>query len=166
MDKSWPEFNLKNAKLTYLDHSDRFNLKTKVVSPSVQKLRGQKIDPNADNFLPFFKAEAFYPDILADTVIVNAMSHLIDSKQQTLIGLAFNAEGLAAQDINRKSPALGFEFRLRKGADSLGYFTGAWGGEDYTIINIYLDVVPISMARPLYKMRERKLPRAASRLTK
>lgn len=166
MDKSWPEFNLKNAKLTYLDHGDRFNLKTKVVSPSVQKLRGQKIDPNADNFLPFFKAEAFYPDILADTVIVNAMSHLIDSKQQTLIGLAFNAEGLAAQDINRKSPALGFEFRLRKGADSLGYFTGAWGGEDYTIINIYLDVVPISMARPLYKMRERKLPRAASRLTK
>ena len=166
MDKSWPEFNLKNAKLTYLDHGDRFNLKTKVVSPSAQKLRGQKIDHNADNFSPFFKAEAFYPDILGDTVIVNAMSHLIDSKQQTLIGLAFNAEGLAAQDINRKSPALGFEFRLRKGADSLGYFTGAWGGEDYTIINIYLDVVPISMARPLYKMRERKLPRAALRLTK
>ena len=39
VDKSRIEFNLKNAKISYLDQGDCFNLKTKVVTPSARKLR-------------------------------------------------------------------------------------------------------------------------------
>ncbi len=156
-DKTVSEFNLKNARLTYLDRGDRFNLKTRVVTPSPQKLSGRKVDAVAKNFSPFFASEAFYLDIVGDTVIVNAMSHLIDSKQSTLTGLAFNP--LSAKDVvnaasaRGKDPSaeLGFEFKLRKERDSLGYFTGDFGGEDYTVINIYLDITPVTMAQPLYK---------------
>ena len=28
--------------------------------------------------------------------------------------------------------------------------TGAFGGDDYTVLNLYLDVTPITIARPLY----------------
>ena len=156
VDNTVPEFNLKNARLTYLDRGDRFNLKTRVVTPSRPKLSGRKVDPAAKNFSPFFADEVFYPDILGDTVIVNAMAHLIDSSQSTLTGLAFNPLA-AVNPVKAGSkdvlPVQGFEFKLRKERDSLGYFTSAFGGEDYTVINIYLDITPVLMAQPLYRKR-------------
>jgi cyanophycinase len=145
-DKAQVHFNLRNIKLTYLDRGDRYNLKTKVLTPSTQKREGKKLDHAAANFSPYFSNAAFYPDILGDTTIVNAMGNLIDNKEREVIGLAFSA----APQKNDKSPHLGFEFRLRKGAESVGYFTGAFGGEDYTVVNVYLDVTPVKMANPLY----------------
>jgi cyanophycinase len=153
-DKALTHFNLRNIKLTYLDRGDRYNLKTKVLTPSTQKREGKKLDHTAANFSPYFSNTAFYPDILGDTTIVNAMGNLIDNKEREVIGLAFSA----VPQKNDKSPHLGFEFRLRKGAESVGYFTGAFGGEDYTVANIYLDVTPVKMANPLYTA-EQALPR-------
>ena len=75
------------------------------------------------------------------------MSNLIDNKQQEVIGLAFNK----APDANDKD--LGFEFKFKKGKDSLGYFSSAFGGEDYTVLNIYLDVSPVAMADKIYSSR-------------
>jgi cyanophycinase len=147
VDPAISRFNIRNARLTYLDHGDRINLATGEVAPSAQKRAGNRIDPNAPGFSPFFKRYAFYPDILGDTTIVNAMSNLIDNRQREAIGLAFDAHPAKGE----KDPGLAFEFRLRKGADSLGYFTGAFGGEDYTVINIELDVTPVRMAKPLYR---------------
>ena len=46
---------------------------------------------------------------------------------------------------------LGFEFRLYKGPDTVGWFTGAFGGEDYTVVNVHLDVRPVRVASPLYR---------------
>lgn len=146
VDKTRPEFNLKNARLTYLDRGDRYNLKTRVTTPSPQKLKDSRIDPNAPVFSPFFTTDMFYPDILGDTTIANAMGNLIDNRQKAAIGLAFSGAPLASD----KRPELGFEFRLYKGADSIGYFTTAFGGEDYTVVNIYLDVTPVRFTQPLY----------------
>ena len=39
-------FNVSHARLTYLDHGDRYNLKTHVTTPSAVKLRGEKLDPS------------------------------------------------------------------------------------------------------------------------
>jgi cyanophycinase len=147
VDPAMSRFNIRNARLTYLEHGDRINLATGEVAPSPQKLAGNRIDPYAPGFSPFFKHDAFYPDILGDTTIVNAMSNLIDNRQREVIGLAFDAHPAKGG----KDPELAFEFRLRKTADSLGYFTGAFGGEDYTVINIALDVTPVRMAKPLYR---------------
>ena len=144
-DTSQPEFNLRGAKLSYLDRGDRYNLKTRVATPSPEKLSALKIDPNAADFKPYFSADAFYADVLGDTTVVNLMANLIDKKQSEVIGLAFGAAGAG------EKADLGFEFRFRKGPDSLGYYSGAFGGEDYSVMNIALDVTPVRLSRPLYR---------------
>ena len=74
------------------------------------------------------------------------MTNFIDNRQKEVVGLAFGTPG--AKDAK---PDLGFEFRFRKGHDSFGYFTSGLGGEDYTVINIYLDIRPVQMSNPLYR---------------
>ncbi len=160
-ERSRPRFNLKNARINYLDNGDRINLKTKAITPSVQKLVGNKIDPNAEQYTPYFATDMFYPDMLGDGVIVNAISNLIDNKQNEVIGLAFSANstdghnsklsGAGKSKSKNQASDLGFEFRFRKGRDRVGYFSSATGGENYTVANIYLGVRPIILARPLYQ---------------
>ena len=43
-------FNLKNARLTYLDRGDAFDLQTRQVSPSEQKRAERTINPNSADF--------------------------------------------------------------------------------------------------------------------
>ena len=143
-DAAIPEFNLRGARLSYLDRGDRYDLKTRVATPSREKLNDLKVDPNAADFKPYFTTDAFYPDVLGDTTVVNVMANLIDNKQTEVIGLAFG-------NFAGEKPGLGFEFRFRKGPQSLGYYSGAFGGEDYSVMNILLDVVPVTMTRPLYR---------------
>ncbi|NEX59552.1 cyanophycinase [Noviherbaspirillum galbum] len=132
-------FNIKNAKLSYLDRGDKFDFATKEFTPSKEKLSG-KLDPAK----PYFRAQRFVPDILSNTAVVELMQDLIDNRHNEMVGLAFG-------NPNGDTPDVGFEFRFRKGADSMGYYTGAYGGEDYSVLNIYLDVRPVAMQLPLYK---------------
>ena len=74
------------------------------------------------------------------------MGSLIDNRDTEATGLAFSGTPRASDP----QPDLGFEFRLRRGPDSHGWYTGAFGGDDYTVLNLYLDVTPITIARPLY----------------
>lgn len=143
-DPELSEFNLKDVKLTYLDRGDKFNLETKKVTIHPYKLEGIKVNPNAQDFAPYYDADKFYPDILANTAIVDLMFNFIDNDQKEAVGLAFTTMDSSAKRN------LGFEFKFRKGPDSIGYYTGAFGAEDYTVINIYLDITPIKMAEPLY----------------
>ena len=92
--------------------------------------------------------------MLGDTTIVNAMGNLIDNRDSEAYGLAFDGRALrpgAPVQPPEARATLGFEFRLYRGPDSRGWFTGAFGGEDYTAVNLYLDVTPIEMAQPLYQ---------------
>jgi len=135
-------FNLRNVRLSYLDHGDRHDLATGKSTPSAQKLAGPKVDPRAADFKPRFQAEPFFIDMLADNAIVRAMTQLIDSPHVELRGIAFRGRA-APQD---PQPDLGFEFRLYKAADSL-----AWsGGDDYTLLGLRLDVQPVRITRPFY----------------
>jgi cyanophycinase len=138
------EFNIRHVRLSYLERGDRYDLKTRVVTPSAEKLKDLRVDPNAADFKPYFSDAAFYPDVLGDTTVANLMANLIDNRQRETVGLAFGPSDAPKGD-------LGFEFRFSKGADSLGWYTGAFGGEDYTVTNIYLDVTPVRLARPLYR---------------
>lgn len=136
-DDSQKNFNLSNARISYLDRGDRFNLRSRTLVPSTDKLL-HKLNPaqanNADH--------RFYPDILANTVVTDLMFHLIDGKQERAIGLAFGMDNPAE---------LGFEFNFSKVAESLGYFSSASGAESYTIHNLRLDIRPVSMNLPIYK---------------
>lgn len=139
-------FNLTGARLTYLDRGDRFDLGTRRILPSDRKLRGARLDPNAPNYKPDFTNDPFYVDMFGDTTITNAMAHLIDSVQKEERGLAFDPKAPA----NDPKADLGFSFRLYKGKDSVGWYSDELGGEEYTVANLYLDVTPVRISRPLF----------------
>lgn len=145
-DPDLPAFNLRDARLTYLDRGDKHDYKTGVTTPAPEKLAGSLIDPNAADFRPYFRRMPFVPDILGDSAIANAMGNLIDNRENEALGLAFS--GIPRADDPQ--PDLGFEFRLKRGPDSRGWYTGAFGDEAYTVLNLRLDVTPVTMRRPLY----------------
>lgn len=145
-DRKLGVFNLKNARLTYLDHGDRMNLRTRGVTPSAVKLRGQKLEPGAPDYKPYYTLPQFYTDMLGDSTISTAMSILIDSVQPEFRGLSFEAAPKAGDTL----ADLGFLFRLYKGPGSIGWSTDELGPEDYTVVNLYLDVTPVRMPLPLF----------------
>jgi cyanophycinase len=143
-------FNLENARLSYLDRGDRLDLRTGAVTASAEKRASSVLDPGASDFKPYFKDEPFYADILGDNTIVQAMAQLLDGPAAELRGLAARLKPRPDGPSGRDAPAA-FEFRLYKGADTRGWFTGAFGGEDYTVVNVHLDVRPVRVASPLYE---------------
>jgi cyanophycinase len=154
-DPRLPAFNVQGALLSYLDRGDRHDLASGVTTPSPQKAADLAIDPHAPGFKPYLKGQAFYPDMLGDNTIVNAMGQLLDSPLPETLGLAF-AGRPGAED---PQPDLGFEFRLYKTAATRGWFSGAFGGEDYTVLRMGLDVRPVTLQRPFYRAL---LPAAAA----
>jgi cyanophycinase len=146
-DPTLGAFNLTNARLTYLDHGDRYQLKTRVTTPSALKLRGEKLDPASADFKPYYTEELFHLDMLGDSTISNSMNYLIDSKLAEVRGLTFDVipkEGDPVAD-------LGFLFRVYKGPGSIGWSTDEMGPEEYTVISLYLDITPVRMPQPIYK---------------
>ncbi len=156
-DATLGAFNLQNARLSYLERGDRIDLKTGAVTAAEAKRSSNPIDPSSSDFKPYFKNEPFYPDILGDNTIAHAMAQLLDSPAQELRGLAAR---LGPSGEVRGQP--GFEFRLYKGPDTRGWFTGAFGGEDYTVVNVHLDVTPVRVASPLYTRVTAPAPAASA----
>ena len=145
-DPKLPAFNLRGALLSYLDRGDRHNLKTGVTTPAEHKLREAKIDPTASDYKPYLQSDGYFLDILGDSTITTAMAQLLDSPLPEVRGLAYRAKPRAGD----MAPDLGFEFRLYKGPGLVGWFSGALGGEDYTVLKARLDVIPVRMAQPLF----------------
>ncbi len=138
-DPDCKEFNVSNVRLSYLDGGDKFNFQTKILTPSADKLDGKlELGP------PYCEGSRFYPDILANTTLVDLMQTLADSRQQQATGLAFGGP-------EEMMPELGFEFTFSKTADSAGFFSNVSGADAYTVMNIRLDVRPVKMQLPLYR---------------
>ncbi len=137
-------FNVQNVKLSYLDRGDSIDLTTLAVTPAVEKSDEILLDPNVADFDPYYDHRMFYTDILGNATVADLLGRLIDNEEDEAIGLAFS--GLDA----REQPSDGFEFRFYRGSDSRGWYTESFGGEDYTVLGIHLDIRPISIAGPLY----------------
>jgi cyanophycinase len=146
-DRSLGAFNLRGGQLTFLGDGDRFDLRTRRLTPAAQKAAGAFIDPRAADFRPEYPDAPFVLDVLGDGAIVRAMSSLLDSPRDEVRGLAFDAR-FAPDDPQR---ALGFEFRLYKGPDTVGWYSGSQGGEAYSVAAVRLDVTPVRVAEPLYR---------------
>ncbi len=69
------------------------------------------------------------------------MFNLIDNRHNEAIGLAFG-EGKDAR------PDLGFEFKFSKTPESFGYNSSS--SSSYSVMNIRLDIRPVTMQLPLY----------------
>ena len=139
-------FNLRAARLSFLDRGDRLNLATVDISPAAGKLADLKLDWKAADFKPRTDSVPFELDMLGNWTIVHAMGALVDSRATELKGLAYDAKPRAGDPL----AALGFEFRLYKGEGTVAWFTDASGADAYTIKGVYLDVTPVHMAQPLY----------------
>lgn len=132
-------FNIANARLSYLDNGDRFNLASRAFTPAPDKAEG-KLDAGQ----PYYREPLFSADILGNGTVVDLMTKLIDSDQREAIGLTLgSADG--------EQPELGFEFRLSRTQDSIGYQSVA--SEAYSVYNVRLDIRPIVVQWPLYQYR-------------
>ncbi|MDB5756587.1 MAG: cyanophycinase [Massilia sp.] len=132
-------FNLTNAKVSYLDNGDRFNIATGEFTPSSDKRDG-KLDPAK----PYYREPLFNADILGNSTVVDLMGKLIDSDQPEAIGLTLGSP-------RSVQPDLGFEFRFIRARDSVGYMSVA--SETYSVYNVRLDIRPIQIRLPLYQYK-------------
>ncbi|WP_457424896.1 cyanophycinase [Roseateles sp. P5_E7] len=145
-DATLGAFNVQGARLSYLEHGDRYHMRARSTTPSAPKLRGETHDAESPNFKPYYTDDVFHLDMLGDSTISGAMSRLIDSVRKEVKGLAFDVLPRA----NDPLAELGFLFRLYKGSDSLGWSTEEFGGEQFTVTNLYLDISPVRLPMPLY----------------
>ncbi len=145
-DATLGAFNVQGARLSYLEHGDRYHLRARSTTPSAPKLRGELHDAESPNFKPYYTDDVFHLDMLGDSTISGAMSRLIDSVRKEVKGLAFDV----LPRTNDPLAELGFLFRLYKGSDSLGWSTEEFGGEQFTVTNLYLDISPVRLPMPLY----------------
>jgi len=145
-DKALDAFNIRGARLSLLDHGDRYHLGTRRMTPAAAKLPG-RLDvarpdlagrPGVELY-----GDTFFNDMLADNLIVTALSRLVDQGHRQVLGLSFATRPTAADP----RPDLGFEWRLALTPASTAYRLRP---ERYTIGEVELDIVPVSMQRPLY----------------
>jgi cyanophycinase len=145
-DPALSAFNVQGARISYLEHGDRYHLRARSTTPSAPKLRGELHDAESPNFRAYYTEDVFNLDMLGDSAISNAMTRLIDSYRKEIKGLAFDVLPRA----NDPLADLGFLFRIYKGSDSLGWSTEEFGGEQFTVANLYLDISPVKLPMPLY----------------
>jgi cyanophycinase len=143
-DASNKAFNMKNARLTYLERGDRFDLRTKALTLSAFKAAGSVLDHRDAKFKPEFDEPRWYADVLGKNTLIEVLTNLVDNTQMQVIGLALPSP----THSNRK---LGFEFTFRKGEDTRGFLRIDKGRAHYSVRDVELDVRPISVNEPLYR---------------
>lgn len=77
-DKEVKDFNLSNARLSYLDRDDRYDLATRKYTPSADKIEG-KVDPQK----PYLKEPVYSTDVLGHNTILILMSKLVGKQRDT-----------------------------------------------------------------------------------
>jgi cyanophycinase len=133
-DKSQPRFNLSNARISYVDSGDRFNLASRTYVPGPGK------EP-VDRRYVEHRAPIFYTDILGNTAVADLLEKLADSDLQRAVGVAF--EGPDSPSADRA-----FEFTFTRVPDSAEYVTNR---EDaYSVYRIRMDVRPVRVHQPFY----------------
>jgi cyanophycinase len=133
-DKAKPGFNLINARISYLDSGDRFNLATRACVPGPGK------EP-VDRKTVEHRAPIFYTDILGNTAVADLLEKLVDSDLQRAVGVAFEGP-------DSRSPERGFEFTFTRMPDSGEFVTNR---EDaYSVYRIRMDVRPVRVHQPFY----------------
>ncbi len=145
-DEALPAFNLSGARLSYLAAGDRHDLDSGVTTPAERKRRAPRIDPAAAGFVPGQRVDRYFLDILGDGCLLCALTQLLDGPRSEVRGLAFRANPRPGD----AAPELGFEFRLYRAPGLVGWRSPVSGGDDYTVLDARLDVVPVRVATPLF----------------
>lgn len=145
IDSDESRFNTRNVLLHYLSHGDTLDLRGRQVGVATQKRDEHRIDPRTPGFKPYYQHKQFYNDIFGNTQLLDLMYKLVDSPHDEAIGLAF--EGEAAHE----GTTPGFEFRFQRGPGTVSWDSPEAIGDPYTVLNIRLDIRPITIQGPLYR---------------
>ncbi len=137
-------FNLRGARMSYLERGDRFELARRSVQPSPWKRAGRLLDPHAPDYRPEFGARGLWFDALGRNVALEAMSYLLDSSMPQVRALALGQPGTA-------QAGRGFEFTFAKGAGTHAWLRIDQGTAFYTLVDIDVSIVPIELPVPLYR---------------
>jgi cyanophycinase len=121
-------FNIANARLSYLDRGDRYDLASGRHTPAPDKAQGRLNPAN-----PAWRGPAYANDILANNAIVELMEKLMDGDQQAALGIA-------GGDPRATPPQPAFHFRLSRDTASIGYASDSTQG--YSLLNVRLDAEP------------------------
>jgi cyanophycinase len=134
-DTSRPGFNLANARISYMDSGDRYEVGNKTFTPGDDK---EKID--APEAAP--RGSIFAPDILGNTAVVDLLWKLGSSGQAGATGIAFGNPAGGA-------PERGFEFSFTRTPETEAFESNR--ADTYSVYRVRLDVKPIRIAQPLYR---------------
>jgi len=145
-DAALPAFNLRGVRLSYLDTGDSHDLDSGVTTPAAHKLHGRRIDPAAPGFRPVREDGRYFLDILGEGCLHAALAQLLEGPAPEVLGLAYRHQP-PPQDA---MPSVGFEFRLYRAPDLVGWRDATPGGDGYTLLGARLDVIPVRVALPLY----------------
>ncbi|RZL40229.1 MAG: cyanophycinase [Rubrivivax sp.] len=145
-DAALPAFNLRGARLCYLDAGDRHDLASGETTPAAHRHDGPRIDPSAPGFAPAGEPPRYFLDILGDGCLLAALEQLLGGAEPDVFGLAYRARPQAGDE----RPHLGFEFRLHRGPGLVGWRDRTPAAEGFTLLGARLDVIPVRVAMPLY----------------
>lgn len=127
-------FSLKGARLSYLDHGDRLDMNSLEATAHSFKLDEFEINP--DTYAKSVRDQKFIiNDIFSRGNLLRLIIKALEGEQEQVEGIAFSRETEQQSD--------GFVFRFYTGSDSIGWLTTLFGGERWTVLNIYLDIFPL-----------------------
>lgn len=143
-DAAETRFNLKGARLTYLERGDRIDLATRAITPSPFKAAGSVLNHRDANFKAEFDEPRWYPDVLGKNILIEVLCNLVDNTHTATVGLALPSPA-------HSNRTLGFEFTFRKGDDTRGFLRIEKGRAHYSVRDVELDVRPVLVSVPLYR---------------
>ena len=148
-DPSLGMFNVRGARISYLDNGDRHDLRSGVTMPAARKTAaGAPVPIHASTQGGTSPSrgpvDSFQPDILGDNRIVQAMTELLSSPAAEVRAMAARIRPDAKGDRDRT----GFVFRLYRGADTQGWIDADGDGQDVTLLDVRLDIRPVRLPDP------------------
>lgn len=129
-------FSLRGARLSFLNDGDRFDMNAKRAIPHSSKSDAFELEPSADGRSMEAAEGLLLGDVLAPGRLVQLMRETLDGPANEAIGFAFRD---AAGSGDR-----GHSFRLYTGPDSVGWLYVDAGGRRFTMLDVLLDVTPVS----------------------
>jgi len=145
-DPALGAFNVQDARLSYLDHGDHYDLRTNAVTPAKRKTPVPEARViRASHTMPG-PVSTFQTDILGDNRIVQAMAELITAPAGEVRAMAARVRPGATEARDRTA----FVFRLYRGTNTQGWFDSQGDADDLTLLDVRLDVrpVPVPLAAP------------------
>ena len=128
-------FRLSGARLSYLEHGDRLDMRTLEVRPAAAKRDGFEIDPGAGERQPFARARPAAGDLFARGRLRQLLHEAIDGPGGEASGFVF-PEGEGGGEW-------GFRFRFHPRPETRGWLSALSGIERYTIVNLGLEIAPV-----------------------